>query len=144
MSDANVQIVQRSIAAYNRRDFEAMRAITDPDVEVDWSASRGLEAGVYAGVEDVLGFYRTFFEMFEKVEIESDRFIEAGDSVVVPNTAHIRGRDGIETIARSTFVFEVRSGLILRICLYQETHEALEAVGLREPARPASPPGEQL
>jgi hypothetical protein len=42
MSNQNAEIVQHSIEAYNRRDFEAIRAITDPDVEVDWSASRGL------------------------------------------------------------------------------------------------------
>jgi ketosteroid isomerase-like protein len=91
-----------------------------------------LEAGVYQGVEEVLGFYRNFLDTFEKVAIEPDRFIESGNTVVVPNTAYIRGRDGIETIARSTFVFELRCGLITRICLYQDTQEALEAVGLTE------------
>ena len=102
------------------------------DLQLDWSASRGLEAGVYEGVEDVMGFYRNFFDTYEKIAIEADRFIESGDSVVVPNTAYLRGRDGIETVARSTFVFEVRGDLITRICLYQETQEALEAAGLSE------------
>jgi ketosteroid isomerase-like protein len=111
MSEENVEIVQRSLDAYNRRDFEAVRAISDPELEVDWSASRGLEVGVYRGVEDVLRFYRTFLDTFERVEIEPERFIESGDSVVVPNTAHIRGRDGIETVARSAFVFEICAGL---------------------------------
>jgi ketosteroid isomerase-like protein len=133
MSEGNVEIVQRSIVAYNRRDFEALREITDPDAELDWSASRGLEAGVYRGIEEILRFYRTFLEMFEEVEIEPDRCIESGDLVVVPNTAHIRGRDGIQTIARSALVFEVRGGRITRIRLYQETNEALEAVGLEDP-----------
>jgi ketosteroid isomerase-like protein len=143
MSKENVEIVQRSLDAYNRRDFEAVRAISDPDVEVDWSASRGLEVGVYRGIEDVLRFYRTFFDTFERVDVEPDRFIESGDAVVVPNTAHVGGRDGIETVARSTLVFEVRSGLITHIRLYQETKEALEALGLPEPAGPASPPDDQ-
>ena len=143
MSKENVEIVQRSIDAYNRRDFEALRAICDPDVEVDWSASRGLEVGVYRGIEDVLRFYRTFFEMFDKVEIEPDRFIESGDSILVPNTAHMRGRDGIETVARSTLVFEIRSRRVDHICLYQETDEALEAVGFQEPAGPAASPDDQ-
>jgi ketosteroid isomerase-like protein len=109
-----------------------MRGMNHPDVQLDWSASRGLEAGVYKGREDVLGFYRNFLDTFEKVVIEPERYIESGDSVVVPNTAYIRGRDGIETVARSTFVFEVRGDLISRICLYQEAQEALEAVGLTE------------
>jgi ketosteroid isomerase-like protein len=133
MSEENVEIVQRSIDAYNRRDFEALRAISDPDVEVDWSSSRGLEVGVYRGVEDVLRFYRTFLDTFERVEIRPDRFIESGDSVVVPNTAHIGGRDGIETVARSAFFFKIRNRRVASIRLYQETDEALEAVGLKEP-----------
>jgi ketosteroid isomerase-like protein len=132
MSQENVEFVKSAIDAYNRRDFEAMRGMNNPDVQLDWSASRGLEAGVYQGVEEVLAFYRNFLETFDDVDIEPDRFIESGDSVVVPNTAHIRGRDGIETVARSAFVFEIRNGLIARIRLYQETHEALDAVGLGE------------
>jgi ketosteroid isomerase-like protein len=130
MSEGNAEITQRAIDAYNRRDFEAVRAISDPDIEVDWSASRGLEVGVYRGLDEVLRFYRTFLDTFERVEIEPDRFIESGDSVVIPNTAHIGGRDGIETVARSAFVFKIRNRRVASIRLYQETDEALEAVGL--------------
>ena len=128
----NVELVKGSLAAYSGRDFEALRRMNHPDVQLDWSASRGLEAGLYQGVEEVIGFYRNFLDTFEKIAIEPDRFIETGDSVVVPNTAYLRGRDGIETVARSAFVFELHCGLITRICLYQETQEALEAVGLTE------------
>jgi ketosteroid isomerase-like protein len=132
MSQENVEIVRRGIAAYNRRDFEAIRALNAPVVELDWSASRGPEAGVYQGLEEVIGFYENFLGAWEEVDIEADDFIESGDAVVVPNTARLRGRDGIETVARSTFVFELRGGRITRIRLYQETREALEAAGPRE------------
>ena len=70
--------------------------------------------------------------MFDEVILEPDRFIESGDLVVVPNSAQIRGRDGIATVARSALVFDLRDGRITRIRLYQETREALEAVGLQE------------
>jgi ketosteroid isomerase-like protein len=132
MSQENVEVVRAAIDAYNRRDFEAMRALNHPDVELDWSASRGLAAGVYRGEENVFGLYRDYFGTFEEVVIEPDRFIEAGDSVVVPNSAQVRGRDGIKTVARSALVFELRGGRLTRICLYQETREALEAAGLSE------------
>jgi ketosteroid isomerase-like protein len=130
MSQENVEIVRRGVAAYNRRDFEGLRALNAPVVEVDWSASRGPEAGVYQGLEEVIGFYENFLGAWEEVTIQPHDFIESGDSVVVPNTTHLRGRDGIETVARSAFVFELRGGRIVRICLYQETREALEATGL--------------
>jgi len=81
---------------------------------------------------EALRFYAGYFEAFEEIVIEPDRLIEAGDSVVVPNVAHQRGRDGIEVSARSTLVFTVRGRRITRICLYQETEQALKAVGLAE------------
>jgi ketosteroid isomerase-like protein len=130
MSQENIELVKRSIAAYNRRDFEALREVSHPEVQLDWSESRGLEVGIYEGIEEVLGFYENFLGTFEEVDLKPDRFIESGDSIVVPNVSHIRGRDGIETTARSTLVFEVRDRMIARIRLYQETDDALEAVGL--------------
>lgn len=132
MSKATVEVVQRGIAAYNRRDFEELRRLNHPELVLDWSASRGLGAGVYRGEDEAMRFYRDFLETFEEVRIEPERFIESGDSVVVPNVARVRGRDGVETVARSSFVFDIRDGRIVRICLYQEIDAALEAVGLSE------------
>lgn len=85
---------------------------------------------MYRGIDEALRFYAGYFEAFDEIVIKPDRFIEAGDSVVVPNVAHQRGRDGIEVSARSTLVFTVRNGKLIRICLYQETTQALEAVEL--------------
>jgi hypothetical protein len=76
--------------------------------------------------------YTDSFDAWEDGVIEPDCFIDAGESVVVPDVARQRGRDGIEVSARSTLVFTVRSRRIARICLYQETDQALKAVGLRE------------
>jgi ketosteroid isomerase-like protein len=132
MSQENVEIVRRAIAAYNGRDFDAMRAMNHPDLELDWSASRGLQSGVYKGVDRVFGMYRNFLETFDEVVVEPERYVESGDSVIVPNSARVRGRDGIETVAKSALVFEVRGGLIVRIRLYQETREALDAAGRSE------------
>ena len=126
-----VGIVAAAIDAFNRRDFGAWEALSLADVEVDWSASRGLEAGVYQGRAEVNRFHRTF-ELFESVVVEPERFIDAGDSVIVPNSARFRGRAGIETVAWSIVGYELHGGRIARICLYQETAEALdEAAGLR-------------
>jgi ketosteroid isomerase-like protein len=131
MAEENVDLVRRIIAAYNERDFYAMKALAQPDVELDWSASRGLEARTYKG-EEVMRFYQNFLGAFEEVKIEVERFIASGDSVIVPNTAQNRGREGIVTTARSALVFTVRDGRIACIRLYQEVREALEAAGLSE------------
>ena len=132
MSQENVEVAQRQIEAYNRRDFEGLRAVFDPAVELDWSASRGLEAGVYRGVEATLEWIRGYISAFEEVIVEPERFIDVGEWVVVPNVGHFRGRGGVEALARAAFVYTVRAGKITHMCLYQETEEALKAVGLEE------------
>jgi ketosteroid isomerase-like protein len=132
MSRANVEIVKRALDAYNRRDLEALRALNDPDVELDWSASPGVQAGVYRGITAVLRVYTDSFDAWEEMLIEPDCLMDAGESVVVPNISRLRGREGIEVSARSTIVFTVRDHKVIRVRLYQETEDALKAVGLAE------------
>jgi hypothetical protein len=57
----------------------------------DWAASRGLDAGVYRGLSEVLAFFQTYLDTFDQVRLEPEEFIEFGDFVVVPNVARIRG-----------------------------------------------------
>jgi ketosteroid isomerase-like protein len=130
VSHKNVKLVRKALDAYTRRDVDALRKVADPDIELDWSASRAWLAGVYRGLDETLRFYEDYFEAFDEIVIKPDRYIDVGDSVVVPNVAHQRGRDGIEVSARSTLVFTVRNRKLVRICLYQETEQALAALGL--------------
>lgn len=109
---------------FARRDVKAMREINDPEVEVDWSASAGVEARVYRGFDSVLRFYTGYFEAFTGIVWEELSFIEAGEYIVVPNMSRSWGRDGIEVFARSTLVFTVRARKITRICLCQEQDKA--------------------
>ena len=132
MSQENVEIVRRAIDAFNRRDLDAASRDVDSEVEVDWSRSRGLEAGIYCGEQAARGFWSTFLDVFDQVTMTPDEFIECGSHVVVPNRTRLSGRDGIKVEARSAFVVKLRHGRIVEWTLYQETADALEAVGLRE------------
>jgi ketosteroid isomerase-like protein len=131
MSPENVEIVRRSIEAWNRRDLTTMAALWGSDGEVDWSRARGPFKGVYRG-RGIESFFKTFWSTFEDIQLEAHGFTEAGSEVVVSNTARARGREGIEVIARSTLVYTVENGQITRIRMFQEQAEALEAVGLSE------------
>jgi ketosteroid isomerase-like protein len=132
MSQENVEVVRRSIEAWNRRDVPMTRALWHTEAELDWSRSRGPLKRVYRGREEVETFQTEFWSMFEKVELEAHGFTQAGSDVVVPNTAHLRGRDGMEVIARSAFVYTVEDGWITRLRMFQEPDEALEAAGLSQ------------
>ena len=132
MSQENVEIVRRHIDGWNRRDLGTWLALFRSDAEIDWSRSRGPLKGVYRGHGELEVFWDVFWSTFEDVQLESHGFTEAGSEVVFPNTAHVRGRQGIEVVARSTFVFTVENGQITRLRLFQERAEALEAARLSE------------
>src|SRR4051794_4274262 len=132
MSKENVEIVRRAIDAFSQGDLDTALRDVDPEVELDWSRSRGVEAGIYHGYEESRAFWATWFRLFDQVTIYPDEFIEPGEQVVVPNRAHLCGRDGIEVEAQSVAVVTIRDGRIIEWRLYQERAEALQAVGLSE------------
>ena len=102
-----------------------------PDIEVDWSRTRGPLRGVYRG-EEAQRLQIDFYESWQSVRTEPHEFIEVGEHVIVPTTEHYVGRDGIEVQARNTWTVTIRDGKIVRSCLYQDKQEALKAVGLEE------------
>ena len=132
MSEENVETVRRYNDAWNRRDLTAWLALLSSGAEVDWSRSRGPLKGVYRGPGELEVFWDAFWSTFEDVQVEYHGFTELGSEVVVPNTAHVRGRQGIEVVARSTFVFTVENGRITRLRMFQDQAEALEAASLSQ------------
>ena len=131
MSQENVEIVRAWIDAYNREDWDAFFKDMAPGFEMDFSRAIGPYRGVF-GLDQFRRFVGEFRETWESARLEPHEFIEAGDLVVVPWAMHGRGRDGIELVARFTFVFTIRNGAIERLSMYQEKEDALEAVGLSE------------
>jgi len=132
MSQENVEIVRRVNEAWNRRDWITVSALWRSDGVIDWSRARGPFKGVYRGERGRHAFFDDFWSTFQYVQLETYDVVEAGSEVVVPNTAHMRGRDGIEVSARSALVFTVENGQITRLQLFQGRAEALEAAGLEE------------
>jgi ketosteroid isomerase-like protein len=128
MSLQNLEIVRRSTDAYNRGDLDGIVENWAPDAVLDWSNSRGLEAGVYRGHDQIRAFTRRFLAAWEEVRLEIDDPIEVGgDALVLENVTHLRGRDGIEIQARSAWLTTFRDGQQTSLTLYQTKQEALEA-----------------
>ena len=127
-----MEIVKAAIDAANREDWDAVfQADMAPGFEMDFSRAVGPWRGLFK-VDQLRRVVEEFAESWESVRIEPHEFIEAGDLVVVPWTLHVKGREGIETVARATFVWTIRDGAIERASMYQEQQEALEALGLSE------------
>jgi ketosteroid isomerase-like protein len=131
MSQENVEVAQRNQDAWNRCDLTTWLASFRSDAEIDWSRARGPFRGVYRGRQEHGAFWDVFWATFDDVQVETYDIVEAGSEVVVSNTAHIRGRQGIEVTAKSTFVYTIENGQITRFRMFQERAEALEAAGMR-------------
>ena len=131
MSQENVEIARASIEAYNRMDWDAALKDASPGFECDLSRAVGPQHDVYR-LDQMRRFWSEFAESWESVRIEPHEFIEAGEHVVVPLTMQTRGRDGIEVQARVTWTWTILDGALVRLCMYQDRQQALEAVGLTE------------
>ena len=134
MSEENVALVKRVIAAHERGDFEAVFAAYDPEIEwhggtLDMAA--GFEPAYY-GHDGVRKFWRTWFEAWETVSFDYEEFHDAGDVVVTILSQRVRGRTtGIEFDWNSYGQnWTIRNGKIVRVEFYAERREALEAAGL--------------
>ena len=138
MSRENVEIARASIEAYNRMDWDGALKDASPDFECDLSRAVGPQHDVYR-LDQMLRFWSEFAESWESVRIEPHEFIEAGEHVVVPLTMHTRGRDGIEVQARITWTWTILDGDLVRLCMYQDRQEAIEAVGRWEQDAHADP-----
>jgi ketosteroid isomerase-like protein len=81
MSQENVEIVHRAVAAWNGRDIEAMLALTDPEVEYVNSPT-AVEPGTRSGHENLEDVLRTQWEILSEARWEVDRLYERGDEIV--------------------------------------------------------------
>jgi ketosteroid isomerase-like protein len=98
MSQENVEIVRAGLDAYNREDWDDLFGYLAPDFVLDMSRSVGPQRGIYE-LSQMRSYLEDFAATFESVRIEAEGLIDVDELVVMPNTAHVRGRDGIEATA---------------------------------------------
>jgi ketosteroid isomerase-like protein len=71
-------------------------------------------------------------EVYPDFRVEPERFVEAGDDVVVIGVAHGTTASGVATQSRQGYVWTIRDGKAVRFSWFNEPGEALNAVGLNE------------
>ena len=131
MSEENVEIVRRAWEAWERGDWDPLYAFYHPDVVWDASALRGPITGVYHGHDGVRRYFREWLESFEAHDARAEKFIAAGDDVIVRLRLRGRGKtSGVEVEMARLNVYRIRNGLAIRVELFETEAEALEAVGL--------------
>ena len=133
MSQENVDLAQKGLDAFNRRDRAAWLALMDPDMEAvpprDWPESAPIR-----GSEAMWSFYVQNIEAFREGVLENVELIDAGNDRVL---AHMRGEmQGRLSDASVVFSFwpvsTFRHGKTVRMEWFADQAEALKAVGLEE------------
>src|SRR5436190_19060700 len=134
MSPENVEIVRRGLVATSGGDPEGARPVFDSAIEWDMSGVAGWpEKRVYRG-RGVWEFLRTWADSWQDWHFEITDLRDAGDDRVFA-AIHERGigaESGVDVEQRRYFVFTLRGDLIVRVQMFSESPEALEAAGLRE------------
>ena len=134
MSRKGVEMVRATMEAWNRGDWDGALAHTSPDFVLDNSRALGEWRGVHRGADQVRQMWQTFTEPWENVRIEVSEFIEVDEHLVLTRMkAQFVGRDGIELPGpvRSGWLWTVRDGALVKLVVYNDLDEALEAAGLR-------------
>jgi len=133
MSQENVEIVERVLAAMSEGDTETAFALVDPDVVID-TTRFVFNPATYVGVEGIRQLQAITNEGWEEMRTEPLRFIDAGEHVVVIGQLVGRGRDSGVRVERPTGqVWTIRDGLVVRWEIgYTDPNEALESLGLTE------------
>ena len=131
MSRDNVEMVRQAWSGLDQGDLEAAFKDAAPDVEFDQTRALGMDRGVYK-LDEFKRLTESFISTWRSVRWEADELIDAGEHVVLAFTNRLTGRDGITLEAHGTLVWTFRAARIVRVCLYQDRAEALEAAGLQE------------
>jgi ketosteroid isomerase-like protein len=130
MSQENVEFVCATYEAANRGDWDGFFAGVDPNVELK-APDRMMRAETYRGTEEVRRFLEDLLEPFEEVVVQPEEFFDAGDRLVVFLLLRSRPNGSSAVIEiRIGHLWTMRDGKAVRLEIFPEREEALEAAGL--------------
>jgi ketosteroid isomerase-like protein len=125
VSAANVELIRSIYELWGRG--ERAGHLIDPALEYV-NPAYAIEAGTATG-RDMLGRVRDVYPDFR---VEPERFVDAGDRVVVIGVAHGTSASGVEISWRQGYIWEVRDGRAVRFSWFNDPAEAFAAAGIEE------------
>jgi ketosteroid isomerase-like protein len=130
MSQENVRLVERAIAAINARDIEGYLACCTENVKLETPVAA--VGGVYEGIDGIRRFFTDIEEAGPDFRIELDGVEEVNSKRVVAflRTSSTGRASGIRMALSLTNVYDVVDGKISHIRIFLDRQEDLKAVGL--------------
>jgi hypothetical protein len=133
MSQENVELTQRAIDAFNRRDLGAYLALQDPDVEFTPYEVWVQGGEPYRGHAGVRSWWEESFAVFPNLRAEVYEIRDFGDKTFTHGRLRGQGAGSGAAIERAMWlVNEWRDKKCVWWCSFESEGEALEATGLKE------------
>ena len=133
MSQENERTILAMTAALNRGDWDAVLSYCTPDAKFDTTRDLNETRGFYETREEIKRALERFYGDWESWHAEVTEFTHVDETLVVTREiGHLRGRDGIEVMARTSAVWRFRDGRAIEYVHYREGDDAHKAVGLSE------------
>ena len=135
MSQENIEIVRPALLASSGGDFSAFEARSDPSIEWDMSGVTGwVEQEIYRGPQEVLGLLEAWRQSWEgwHFEVEEERAGMEGQVLAGIHEVAKGAATGVSVDQRRYLVFTLRDLKIVRVRMFSDRQEALDAVGLAE------------
>jgi uncharacterized protein len=123
MSQANVELIRSIYRLWDEE--ESARHLIDADLEYV-NPSNAVESGTHHSRRRL----NKVREVYPDFHVEPERFVDAGEDVVVIGIARGTSASGVEAQRRQGYVWTVRGGKAVRFRWLNDPKEALEAVGL--------------
>ena len=128
MSLENADVMRRILEAAGRRDYQAVLADLDPEVEID-----DTDIPESTGTDSFFEWLARWDEAWESWRFEDVEVRAAGDDHVIALFRMVTtGKgSGIELTRPDALVASFRGGKVVKLGYYNDRAMALEAVGLR-------------
>jgi ketosteroid isomerase-like protein len=132
MSQENVEVVKRAVAAVNQRDLDGYLACCTEDVQLITPIAE--VAGAYDGADGIRRFFTDIADASPDFKIAIERVGAVGpDCVLAFMRVTGTGRaSGIPVETATGNVYDFTDGRIQRIRIFSDRGQALEAAGLSE------------
>jgi ketosteroid isomerase-like protein len=132
MSTQNVETLRRAYGALGRGDVEGILELCDSQIECQLPEG-GINAGTLRGRKSLRTLLEGYLDAFDEYRAEPERYLEAGDRVVVFLRISGRGRGSdLHFEQRPAHLWTIREGKAVRLEVFPRGAGALEAAGLSD------------
>jgi hypothetical protein len=133
MSEHDVELTRRYIAAFNARDIEALIMYCDPSIELH-STFAAVGGAIYRGHDGLRRWHRDLGEAWEdEIRLVPEAYFDLGEHTLTFHMLRGRGRHSDAEVAMpGAGVLRWREDLIIYTKAYVHREDALRDLGVSE------------